>query len=144
MDKTEPLPSPRTKPAYMNILTWVIIVGAIAAFLLLKRLGQVTPSTAREWLDKGALVVDVRSREEFQEQHLPGVINIPLGQLGDEIGRHAPDKARPLLLHCRSGNRSGIGTSTLEKLGYQHVLNLGSYGRAEAILRVRPEPRKQN
>jgi phage shock protein E len=128
----------------MNIFIWVIIVGAIAAFLLLQRLGRVTPATAQEWLNKGALVIDVRSPEEFQERSLPGVINIPLGQLGEEIGRHAPDKAQPLLLHCRSGNRSGMGTSTLKKMGYQHVFNLGSYGQAEAILRGRPEPGKHN
>lgn len=128
----------------MNMLIWVIIVGAIAAFLLLQRLGRVTPATAQEWLNKGALVIDVRSPEEFQERSLPGVINIPLGQLGKEIGRHAPEKAQPLLLHCRSGNRSGVGTSRLKKLGYQHVFNLGSYGQAEAVLRARPEPAKQN
>jgi len=128
----------------MNIFIWVIIVGAIAAFLLLQRLGRVTPATAQEWLNKGALVIDVRSPEEFQERSLPGVINIPLGQLGDEIARHAPDKAQPLLLHCRSGNRSSMGTSTLKKLGYQHVFNLGSYGRAEEIVGSQAEVRNED
>ncbi len=118
----------------MNILTWIIIAGAIVAFLIVKRVTRVTPATAREWLNKGALVIDVRSPVEFQERHLPGVINIPLDRLGDEIARHAPDKAKPLLLHCRSGSRSSMGTSTLKKMGYQHVFNLGSYGQAEGIL----------
>jgi phage shock protein E len=115
-------------------VTWILLVAAVMAFLLLKRLTQVTPAAAREWLNKGALVIDVRSPEEFQERHLPGVINIPLDRLGDEIVRHAPDKRHPLLLHCRSGGRSGMGTSALKKMGYQHVFNLGSYGQAEAIL----------
>ncbi len=118
----------------MDILKWIIIAAVIVGFLLLKRLTQVTPATAREWLNKGALVIDVRSPEEFQEQHLPGVLNIPLDRLGEEIARQAPDKTKPLLLHCRSGSRSGMGTSALKRMGYQHVFNLGSYGQAEAIL----------
>ena len=144
MDKTEHPPSNRAKPAYMNVLTWIILAGVIVAFLLVKRLTQITPATAREWLNKGALVIDVRSPEEFQERHLPGVINIPLDRLGDEIARHAPDKAQPLLLHCRSGNRSSMGTSTLKKLGYQHVFNLGSYGRAEEIVGSQAEVRNED
>jgi len=116
-------------------VTWIIIIAAVLiAFLLLKRLTQLTPASAREWLNKGALVIDVRSEAEYREQHLPGAINIPLDRLGDEIARHAPNKEQPVLLHCRSGRRSGLGTGVLQKLGYQNVFNLGSYGRAEKIV----------
>jgi phage shock protein E len=118
----------------MTPITWIIIIAAVAAFLLVKRLNQVKPETAQAWLEKGALVVDVRSEAEYQERHLPGTINIPLGRLADEITRQAPNKEQPLLLHCLSGGRSGMGAGTLKKMGYQHVFNLGSYGRAESIL----------
>jgi phage shock protein E len=118
----------------MSIVTWIVIVGVVAAFLLAKRLTQASPATAREWLNKGALVIDVRSEAEYREQHLPGTINIPLDRLGDEIAQHAPNKEQPLLLHCRSGVRSGMGASALKKQGYLNVLNLGSYGRAAQIL----------
>jgi phage shock protein E len=118
----------------MNLLTWILIAGAIVAFLLMKHLTQVTPATAREWLDKGALVIDVRTEAEFRENHLPQAINIPLDRLGDEIARHAASKDQALLLHCRSGGRSGSGVGVLRKLGYQHVFNLGSYGQAEKII----------
>ena len=79
-------------------------------------------------------MIDVRSESEFQERHLPGAINIPLNRLGEEIARRAPNKEQPLLLHCLSGTRSGMGTSALKRMGYQNVFNLGSYGRAEKIL----------
>jgi phage shock protein E len=115
-------------------ITWIILAAAVIAFLVVKRLTQASPATAREWLNKGALVIDVRSEAEYREKHLPGTINIPLDRLGDEIARHAPDKEKPLLLHCRSGGRSGMGTSTLKKMGYRNVLNLGSYGSAEKIV----------
>jgi phage shock protein E len=118
----------------MDSVTWFVIGGAIAAFLLLKRLTLVTQATAREWLSKGALVIDVRSEGEFQERHLPGAINIPLGQLREEIARRAPDKDQPLLLHCLSGARSSMGKGMLRRMGYSNVFNLGSYGRAEKLL----------
>jgi phage shock protein E len=118
----------------MDFVTWLVIGGVVAAFLLLKRLTLVGPAAARDWLNKGALVIDVRSEGEFQERHLPGAINIPLGQLREEIGRRAPDKEQPLLLHCLSGARSGMGRRILKHAGYSHVFNLGSHGRAARIL----------
>jgi len=118
----------------MNWPTWIIIGGAIAAFLVLKRLALVRPELARDYLEGGAKVIDVRSEAEFQEKHLPGALNIPLNRLRDDIGRHAPDREQAILLHCLSGGRSGIGKSILKKMGYRNAFNLGSYGRAEKIL----------
>lgn len=121
----------------MHLVTWLILAGAVAAFLLLKRLTLVRPSTAREWLKRGGLVIDVRSEGEFQSRHLPAAVNIPLDRLRDEIARRAPDKERPLLLHCLSGTRSGMAKALLKKMGYRNVFNLGSRGRAERILGAR-------
>ena len=118
----------------MNSLTWIILGVAIAAFLIIKQLTVMRPDQARDWLSKGAKVIDVRSEEEFKERHLPGVVNIPLDRLRDEITRVAPSKEQPLLLHCLSGGRSGMGAAMLKKMGYRNVFNLGSYGRAEKIL----------
>ena len=118
----------------MDWRTWIIIGGAVAVFLFLKRLTLVRPETAREWLKKGARVIDVRSEGEFKEKHLPGAANIPLGRLRDEIARFAPNKEQPLLLHCLSGTRSGMGKAMLRKMGYRNVFNLGSYGRAARTL----------
>jgi phage shock protein E len=118
----------------MNWRTWIIIGGAVAGFLLLKRLTLVRPEMARDWLKKGARVIDVRSQGEFQERHLPAAENIPLDRLREEIARLAPNVEQPLLLHCLSGTRSGMGKAQLKKMGYRNVFNLGSYGRAERIL----------
>jgi phage shock protein E len=114
--------------------TWIFIGTVIAAFLIFKQVNAVKPEMAREWLKKGATIIDVRSEGEFQEKHLPGAINIPLNRLGDEIARVAPNKEQLLLLHCLSGTRSAAGEATLRKMGYRNVFNLGSYGRAEQIL----------
>ena len=113
---------------------WIVLGGVVAAFLLLKRLTLVSPAAAREWLKKGARVIDVRSEEEFRGGHLPGAANIPLDRLRDEVSRLARSKDQPLLLHCLSGTRSAMGKAMLKKMGYCHVYNLGSYGRARSIV----------
>jgi phage shock protein E len=128
----------------MKLSTWIILAVAIAAFLLYKRLTQLQPDAARDWLNKGAKVIDVRSEGEFKEKHLPGAVNIPLNRLRGEIARLAPNKEQPLLLHCLSGARSGMGAAMLKKMGYRHVFNLGSYGRAGKILASQTQSGKQD
>ncbi len=120
----------------MDPVTWLIVAGAIVAFLLFKRLTLASPATARECLKKGAIVIDVRSQGEFKERHLPGAVNIPLDTLREGIARRVPDKEKPLLLHCLSGARSGLGKRILKQIGYRNTFNLGSFGRAGRILRA--------
>ena len=114
----------------------LLIVGLIiAAMLALKRLGLVSAETARTYLRQGAMVVDVRSPEEFKARHLSKAVNIPLGELQRSLPRRVSDKNQVLLLHCLSGTRSGIAKRALKAMGYANVFNLGSYGRAESILK---------
>jgi phage shock protein E len=118
----------------MEWLTCIIIECSVAALLVLIRLALVRPEKAREWLEKGASVIDVRSEDQFREGHLPGAICVPLDQLRDASGWLATNKEQPLLLHSQSGIRSAMGKSMLRKMGYPNVFNLGWYGRAERIL----------
>ena len=71
-----------------------------------------------------ALLVDVRTAEEYAEGHIPGSINIPLAALParcNELG--APD--RPLFVHCLSGGRSGQAVAFLKREGFTNVKNIG-------------------
>jgi phage shock protein E len=119
----------------MDWVPIVIVGGVFAALLGLKQLGLVSAEKARVFLRQGARVIDVRSIEEFQASHLEGAVNIPLGELREQIARHAPNKNQPLLLHCLSGGRSGLARRTLRQMGYSNAHNLGSYGRAGKILK---------
>lgn len=119
----------------MNWIAVLILVGTVAAVLLLKKIGLVSAEEARKHLNQGAVVIDVRSADEFQSSHLPEAVNIPLNQLCEEIARYVPDKRRAVLLHCLSGGRSALGKQTLRQLGYTNAFNLGSYGRAARIVK---------
>jgi len=119
----------------MDWTIWIIIGAVIAGVFILKRISFVGTDTARGLLKTGALVIDVRSASEFNAKHLPGAINVELGNLTTGIARVAPAKDQALLLHCLSGGRSGFARQQLRAMGYKNVYNLGSYGRAEKIVR---------
>lgn len=104
-----------------------------------KRLTWVPASSARMHLKKGASLVDVRSTGEFSNRHLPDAINIPLNEVESTTPKRLPDKNQVVLLHCLSGTRSGIARRTLKAMGYANVFNLGSYARAQRIVRGEPE-----
>ena len=112
-----------------------IIAGIVfVAFFAWKRLSFVSAEVARKQLAEGAVVIDVRSPEEFRSGHVPNAVNIPLGELRESLPRRVKDKSQVLLLHCLSGGRSGIAKQQIKGMGYQNVFNLGSYGRARQIV----------
>jgi phage shock protein E len=75
-------------------------------------------------LKAGAKVVDVRTPGEFKSGHYPGAVNIPLHELDDRLAEFG-DKEKPIVVYCRSGNRSGQAKRQLEAAGYRDVTNGG-------------------
>ncbi|HTR32486.1 MAG TPA: molybdopterin-synthase adenylyltransferase MoeB [Gaiellaceae bacterium] len=73
---------------------------------------------------EGALWVDVREADEWQEGHLPGAVHVPRGFLESRIENVAPNKTQPIVLYCASAQRSAFAAKALEELGYQHVHSL--------------------
>lgn len=118
-------------------MDWIILLIAaavIVAFFALKRFSFVPPEVARKHLAAGALVIDVRTPQEFAGGHVSGAINIPLDELRTRLPQRVSDKNRPLLLHCLSGGRSAVAAKRIKSMGYANVFNLGSYRRAESIV----------
>lgn len=117
--------------------SWILLLvlaALLLALFLLKRGGQISAEAAADSLQKGALVIDVRSAGEFAARHLPGALNIPLDEVETATPRRVQDKNQILLLHCQSGLRSAAAQKKLTSLGYARVYNLGSYARAAQIV----------
>ena len=119
----------------MNWTTLVIIAVVVAIFLARARAGQISAKDASAYLKNGALVIDVRTSGEFNSGHLAGAVNLPLDGIEAAVAQRVKDKSQVLLLHCASGVRSGLAQKKLIALGYPNTFNLGSYRRAEGILR---------
>ncbi len=77
---------------------------------------DLTPEEAQAWIAEGAQVVDVREPFEYAMGHLPGAVNIPLGELPQALGR-LPKEGR-ILLVCNSGNRSASAAEFLVAQGF--------------------------
>lgn len=70
------------------------------------------------------ILIDVRSRREFRENHLNGAINIPLPEVKKNIKRYIKDKNEKILIYCEYGERSARAVEILYELGYINVFNL--------------------
>lgn len=71
--------------------------------------------------NKEIVLLDVRSKEEYEEDHIPNSVNIPL----EQISKITIQKDKTLFVYCYSGNRSTIAVEQLKKLGYKNVTNIG-------------------
>lgn len=76
--------------------------------------------------EKQAQLVDVRTPEEFASTQLPGAINIPLHEI-DQVAALKLDKTRPVVVFCRSGQRSYMAQQILMGQGFVDVHNMGPF-----------------
>ena len=80
-----------------------------------------------------ALLIDVRSEQEFRTVALEGALNLPLPRLETGI-RELADPGTPLVLYCASGARSAVACMALRQMGYQQVTDAGGLFAAAASL----------
>ena len=73
---------------------------------------------------KDAFVLDVREPSEYEGGHLLNAKLIPLGKLKERVGELEKYKDKPLVVVCRSGNRSGTACAILSKMGFDQAYNL--------------------
>ncbi|MGN6248585.1 MAG: rhodanese-like domain-containing protein [Ginsengibacter sp.] len=79
----------------------------------------------KDLMTKGAVIVDVRTRGEFQSGHIRGSMNIPLDSLRSNLSKIKKDK--PVITCCASGMRSASAKSLLRASGFNEVYNGGSW-----------------
>ena len=119
--------NPVILPAVM--LKSVLLVGAVAliAFLVISQLraaaNRVDAETARRLVNEGAVLLDVRTPGEFSAGHIDGAVNIPVQELGSRLNEL--DVASPVVVYCRSGQRSSFAAGTLKNAGFASVSDLG-------------------
>ena len=72
----------------------------------------------------GAVLLDVRTPEEFKSGRLAGSKNIPLQQAA-KVFKEIPEKDTPIFIYCLSGGRSRIMASFLKREGYEEIIDIG-------------------
>jgi len=79
----------------------------------------------QEIIKKGAIIIDVRTKEEFDCGHITGSLNVPLDSFANCLAWLVKDV--PVILVCASGARSGIAKMILEANNYKQVYNAGAW-----------------
>lgn len=110
----------------LDALRPYVIPAAVVAFIVWKFLGfRAVKNRIPELLKQGAVIVDVRSREEFAAGSNPASINVPLQELaGKTLG---VDRDKPIIVCCASGTRSSVAVGIMKGKGYKTVLNAGPW-----------------
>lgn len=72
----------------------------------------------------GAVLLDVRTPDEYREGHIPGSVNVALQSM-DRVASVAKSKGTPLFVYCYSGSRSRQAAAILQRMGYSNVNNIG-------------------
>ena len=92
---------------------------------------DITAEEFRIKIMQGAVIIDVRSRQEFREGHLEGAINIPEFEARNRITKEILNKNQLILIYCQYGGRSRNVCRLMRKIGYNNVYNL--YGGLEML-----------
>lgn len=79
---------------------------------------------AKEKMKEDVVIVDVRTQAEYEQGHIEDAVNIPLDAM-DTIEEIVTDKSKPLLIYCRSGNRSAQAAQKLVEMQYEKVYDFG-------------------
>lgn len=77
--------------------------------------------------EKNAVIIDVRTTDEYKESHMKNAINIPYDQIKKQITKEENiNKETPIIVYCKSGARSNKAYNTLIEQGYKNVYDLGA------------------
>lgn len=118
----------------MKKLIWIFL-----AMMLLTACGQdkenkqeavyvnITAEQAKEIMDsqEGYIILDTRTQEEYDEEHIPGAILIPHDEILEKAESVLADKEQLILVYCRSGRRSKLAAEDLIRLGYTNIKEFG-------------------
>ncbi len=89
-----------------------------------ERIREVDTAAAEQAIQRGAVVLDVREPDEYEQGALPGAVHIPRGHLESQIENRVLDRDSPIVVHCAGGTRSAFAAETLGQLGYTDVVSM--------------------
>jgi len=110
------------------------IISIVLFIILLTGCGQnnegyvsISAEEAKELMDKSEnyIILDVRTKEEYDEVHIPDAILIPDTEIADRAEDELTDKDQLIFVYCRSGNRSKKASAILSQMGYTNIKEFG-------------------
>ena len=112
---------------YILITALTFIFFAVIYYIVLDQsIDEIPSQEARQNIKAGKYdyIVDVRTKEEWDENHLPNTISIPIGNLVSELPEKIPNKNARILFVCKKGIRASGVVTIAHKLGYKNVQSM--------------------
>ena len=110
---------------YCQLSFMILLMGCAVAQADSGEVESISPKEAAAmYTGQKAVIVDVREDSEWNEQHIPGAIHIPLGQLSERLSELKQYKDSPVITQCRSGGRSAQAFDVLKSAGFSKVYNM--------------------
>lgn len=88
------------------------------------RITEISAADAARELERGAILIDVRERDDWNEGHAPGAVHLSRGTVELDIEDEVPPLETPIICHCGGGSRSALVADSLQKMGYTNVKSL--------------------
>ncbi len=108
---------------YLIVFLIIFLVGCTSN----SSKGTISYMQAKEKIiNNGAILVDVRTKEEYDENHIDGATLISLDNIENDVSKIISDKNTYVIVYCKSGTRSHEAYEKLTSLGYKNVYDLGS------------------
>src|SRR5947207_12583934 len=90
-----------------------------------KHITEISPQDAAAKLKSGdVVIVDVRDKDEWEEEHIPDAIHMSRGTIELDIEEKIPDLNQTIITHCGGGGRSALAAESLQKMGYKNVRSM--------------------
>ena len=90
-----------------------------------KNITEISPTDAELKLKSGnTVIVDVREKDEWDEERIPDAIHLSRGMVEIEIENKVPDLNTTVICHCGGGGRSALAAESLQKMGYKNVRSM--------------------
>lgn len=88
------------------------------------RIVELSPAEADDLSSQGAVLLDVRSHEEFLAAHINGATPVDFERLAEEIKELVPDPSTPVICYCNAGNRGALAADALQSIGYLNASSI--------------------
>ena len=90
-----------------------------------KKITEISPTQAAAKSKSGdAVIVDVREKDEWNEEHIPDAIHMSRGTIELDIEEKVPNTNAMIICHCGGGGRSALAAENLQKMGYKNVRSM--------------------
>jgi phage shock protein E len=109
----------------ISTVLFLCLAVLFGVYMIIK--SKTTSRGIAEYLKAGALVIDVRTKQEYDQGHFSTALSIPVDRFEVRLKEVGTDKQKPIIVYCYAGSRAAVAETILKKNGFTSVINARNY-----------------